>query len=873
MWSITFKLMRKSMKMLVPAGIAILIGTAFIASTFLFSNAMDDSLRSQMTAQFGQANYVVVDNIDNIAQGSSGSGMVKDLKLDALRRIDGVSDARADVSLPIQISYRGSHASSMGVSTARDARILPVSIVRGSQPRGSDQIAIPQAAASQLHVNVGDTVEVSQSSGDSGGGATSSRTLRVVGVTRDSNKAYPSYNGAAVVSDEALASLSGMNISYDSYPTGMAYLYIDPGRSESAVRTVKKTLPSSFTVDSRQKIGDRLMKSLSAGGTSIVTTFLLSFGVLAMFVAALVIANTFQVLVAQRRRTLALLRTIGAKKGQLYRSVLTEAMVLGLIASVLGVAVGIGLMAIVCSAGLLQGMGLNARLILSWQVFAVPVVFGIVMTVLASFSSARSATNVTPLEALRPLEAVSSRRSGRVRAVISALLVVGGIALTGFALWQVHASLHGGGQLVKNHYSAVLLMAIVGCLMVFLGLVISAVFWLPRLMKGIGALVALCGPSAKVAHANIQKNPRRIAATGAALLIGVTLVSCIATGAASAKQTMGKALDTHYSVDMVIQGEKLSEASAARIKQAKGIASTLYAPYSMARITDSRNRTEDVVVVGVKEAGDIRTVMRTSLAGITLGSGTALLPETSSVSGRKLHFGSGTVRATPLASTGEGRAISLHAVQTDYRRISDSGDMMFVNRSYFDTAAIPVTGHIVLAKVDSSSQSVSQTFTDVTSIVGKDGGVVVSGPVSTRMQWEGMIDSMMSLLIGLLAVAVLIALIGVANTLSLSVIERTKESATLRAIGMTRGQLKRSLAVEALLISLVSGLAGVVLGTLFGWAGSYMVFSVYGQTVFPFEWPMNIAILGISALAALLASVFPARRAVRTSPVVALAES
>jgi putative ABC transport system permease protein len=141
------------------------------------------------------------------------------------------------------------------------------------------------------------------------------------------------------------------------------------------------------------------------------------------------------------------------------------------------------------------------------------------------------------------------------------------------------------------------------------------------------------------------------------------------------------------------------------------------------------------------------------------------------------------------------------------------------------------------------------------------------------MQWEGMIDSMMSLLIGLLAVAVLIALIGVANTLSLSVIERTKESATLRAIGMTRGQLKRSLAVEALLISLVSGLAGVVLGTLFGWAGSYMVFSMYGQTVFPFEWPMNIAILGISALAALLASVFPARRAVRTSPVVALAES
>ena len=118
-----------------------------------------------------------------------------------------------------------------------------------------------------------------------------------------------------------------------------------------------------------------------------------------------------------------------------------------------------------------------------------------------------------------------------------------------------------------------------------------------------------------------------------------------------------------------------------------------------------------------------------------------------------------------------------------------------------------------------------------------------------------------------------IALIGVANTLSLSVIERTRESATLRAIGMTRGQLRRSLAVEALLLSLVAGVVGVVLGTLFGWLGSYMVFSLYGKTVFPFEWGMNGIVLVVAAIAALLASVFPARRAVKTPPVEALAEA
>ena len=110
----------------------------------------------------------------------------------------------------------------------------------------------------------------------------------------------------------------------------------------------------------------------------------------------------------------------------------------------------------------------------------------------------------------------------------------------------------------------------------------------------------------------------------------------------------------------------------------------------------------------------------------------------------------------------------------------------------------------------------------------------VSGPVAGRTQWETMINSMMALLVGLIAVAVLIALVGVANTLSLSVIERTRESSTLRAIGITRCQLRCSLAVEALLLSLVSGVVGVVLGTLFGWLGSYMVFSLYGDTVFPF---------------------------------------
>ena len=175
----------------------------------------------------------------------------------------------------------------------------------------------------------------------------------------------------------------------------------------------------------------------------------------------------------------------------------------------------------------------------------------------------------------------------------------------------------------------------------------------------------------------------------------------------------------------------------------------------------------------------------------------------------------------------------------------------------------------MLMRIDAEGAGVAlnDVFTNVQNVFSASAGVTVTGPVAERTQWETMINGMMALLVGLIAVAVLIALVGVANTLSLSVIDRTRESATLRAIGMTRGELRRSLAVEALLLSLVSG------GTLFGWLGSYMVFSLYGDTVFPFEWATNGVVLGVAALAALLASVAPARRAVKTPPVEALAEA
>lgn len=912
MFSITVKLMKKSARMLIPAGIAILIGTAFIAATFLFGNAMNDSLARQTTAQLGGANYVIsVDSSEGLNEQERNdiyTRTVNDFQLDRIRATEGVKDVRVESSSSVTVANGDKHASSYAITTAAQRDLLPVSIIQGDQPVDGNEIALTKSVADQLGVKVGDSVTVNsrtaQAVASTGYGSAgndtavdSGMTVRVVGITEDPNGAYAYYGGASVLSDNVITAMNGID-DFGKLNVYLVYLDIDDADQPSADATVKqidKLLPKHFTVQSRAAMEEESIKSVSKGDTSITTIFLLSFGILAMLVAALVIANTFQVLVAQRRRTLALLRTIGANKGQLYVSVLFEAGLLGLIASMLGVGLGIGLMAALCQSGLMKATGMTMRLVLSWPAFVVPIAFGVVMTVIASLGSARSATAVTPLEALRPIELTDTRRAGKIRAILAGLLVLVGIGLAAFSAWQMNEKIAGHDSLADKQYPMVLLAAIAGCALIFLGLVLSAAFWLPVLMRGVGALVAFAGPSAKVAHANIQKNPRRVAATGAALLIGVTLVSTIATGAASAKQTMNEALTTRYSVDMIAAGADMTSKQADEVAKIKGIKDSIYAPTRMMSMKDANGKDLNVLIVGVDGVDALRKVVRADLSGVTISGDSVLMPKYSAATGKDIPLGksvtftsdvsgsqTGTADAAASDTENDGgqsdgvQTLTLAPQKVDYRRISANyAAVAFVDAGHFTNGDVKANGHIMLMRIDAESAgtTLNDIFTNVQNAFSASADIDVSGPVAARTQWETMINGMMALLVGLIAVAVLIALVGVANTLSLSVIERTRESATLRAIGMTRGQLRRSLAVEALLLSLVSGVVGVALGTLFGWLGSYMVFSLYGDTVFPFEWTTNGAVLGVAALAALLASVAPARRAVKTPPVEALAEA
>ena len=807
--------------------------------------------------------------------GSDTMPTVGDVKTKQINATDGVKSTYIQQNLPVNASTGDKSATLLAINASSDDRLLPVKMVKGHQPTGDEQIALPSKLADQLSVNIGDKVTLAANYG-SGISGSDSVELTVCGFTEDTNGAYGSYGGAAVIGDETMAKLHGADSESNLMFTGMT-LDIDESKADAAVPAIRKLLPEGYSIETRQKAGDEALKSLSQSGTNAVTVFLMCFGILAMFVAALVIANTFQVLVAQRRRTLALLRTIGAQKGQLYRSVIGEAAILGLIASALGIAFGSAIMAIVVHSHALASLGMTGGLVFTWQVFVIPLAFGVVMTMLASIGSARSATRVTPLEALRPIEVSDNKRAGIARGVIGFLLIALGLVLTVGAVMMLRSALASSSDL-SDGYSTMLLAAIAGCALIFIGLVVTAAFWMPLLMRLGGAFAALFGPAAKIAHANIQKNPRRVASTGVALLIGVTLVSCIGTGAACAKQTMNNTLDTHYSVDMVAKGSKLSKSTADKIAKIDGVKTTLYAPITRGSVTVGGEE-RSATLIGVPDTATLSKVLRADLGGVSLGEGKALAPTYSAFTGKILSFKNGQVSFTASDDSGSGETSSANTltfsvIQRDYRNVdTDVSVTLFVNESYFQSKQVQADGHMLLAAVDTSKASAVDIITKAQTAIGESAGASLSGPIAERVQWNQIVDTMLALLIALLAVAVLIALIGVANTLSLSVIERTRESATLRAIGMTRGQLRWSLAVESLVISLVAGIAGEILGIAFGWVGSYMVLSLYSDTAFISDWKLNLIVLVVAAVAALLASVFPARRAVKTPPVEALAEA
>ena len=896
MWKIALKLMRKSVRMLIASGIAILIGSMFMSATLLFANSVDDLMVRNATDEFGSANYAI--SFRNPNSSPSSEIHYKDLHLDEISKMPGVNGIRSDDATAfVRVEKGDKSVTSIAWSNGLYGNLPVYKSTEGRDPQEIGEITLIKSIAKSIHANIGDTITLVKVD-DTGGDKEKSYDVRVVGLVDDGEHSQIPFSNRGTylggITNDFCAKLENIENFDNQVVQSKVYMSIDESKINDLSPKINSLLPSSFSLMSRHEVGVRAVRNVS-NGTNFVTMFLLSFGILALLISSLVIANTFQVLVAQRRRTLALLRVIGAQSHQLYAAVLLEAAILGVISAAAGVLCAIGFMGAISNVNINSGPLSKIPLIVSLPAVVWPIAIGTIVTVLASMSAARSATKVTPMEALRPMDLIKDKRASIIRAVFGVVFIVVGILATTLSATSLASMIAGKSPTAGSDSWMTLLGAMFGCALVFIGIIITATFWMPFAMKATGAIMALCGPASKVANANVQRNPRRVAATGTALLIGVTLVSTVVTGAICGKATLKGVVDDHYSVDIIIQGKNVDESLAADISKISGIKHTELLPAVPMTFKNAKGKTEYAMAAGVDNADQLRNVMHTDLDGVNITKDSVLLPKFNEEGGEPFELKKGNLslqayvekyssgetdsnNITPFTgmntdSSNNDKSITVKQVQfKTYRNVGVySNNTAFVSKSYFNNYLKPTT-HMLLISVDSSKANLVDIAKNIQNVTSSYAEVMSTGSVFERAKWESAIDAMMMVLVGLIAVAVVIALIGVANTLSLSVIERTKESATLRAIGMTRGQVRRSLALEATLISLTSTVSGLIVGTAFGWIGSYMVFSVIGKVPFVVDWTIYAILALIALLAALLSSVLPARRAVKSSPVVALAE-
>jgi putative ABC transport system permease protein len=872
MWRLTLAQMRRSLGRLTAAGIAIAIGTAFVAATLLAGDVMRRISYDSITASYGTADLI----------GSSPQALT-DATMDAVRSQPGVAGADPRVIVPyVHLTADDKQITQTFVPVPSDDAFDTQQVTAGELPTGDDEIALPERSAERLGVALGDRVTVSynewqRTADEKEDGATvleRNQAVTVVALTTDPTAAWAQYDGVGMSSTEAVLRWSGWGRGPEAQPlevagTSQVLIALEPGADtavvQDAVRGVLATGAGEPLVLTRDAAAER---AISGDGTSAILLVVLAFAAVAMVVAGLVIANTFQVLVAQRTRMLALLRCVGAVRSQVRRSVLLEATILGAAASAAGALLGTLLVQLALLAMRGADLPFPVPAVVRPTVASVlaPLLVGTVVTVLAALTPARVATRVAPVAALRPADAPAvGSGAGRVRLVLSLLAVVGGAVLLAAGVVLSRAA----------DPTLALGVAFLGGAASFIGVLVSAVFWMPKVVAAVGGLVGRSGVPARLAAANTGRNPARTAATSTALLIGVTLVTMMSTGAVTSRATLDGELDARFPVDLQVSAptsvdaegrtviEPLPAGTADRLREVAGVSDVAVLPTATVAVGDF-GETATAVAVSPEQAAD---VLRDPDLVEAVTDAAVVVPSSMA---SYFHLNDGDTLALALGDALTGQA-EPGAASTDLRVVvSDLDDWsVLVTPGTLDaigSAGTPSTAWVRVADIDASGRVV-QGVQDLT----LDSVLDISGAAVERALYQRTIDVMLAVVVGLLAVAVVIALIGVTNTLSLSVIERRRESATLRALGLTRRQLRSSMAVEGALIAGVGAVVGVLLGLAYGWLGSASVLASLSDVQLRVPWRDLAAVLLVALVAGVLASVLPGRSAARTPPVAALA--
>ncbi len=821
----------------VLTAISVALGVALMAGTYILTDTINASYTKLVGAAYSGESVVITPSAPLGDNNSAQISPVSAAMLDKVRHVSGVAEADGQIiTSATLLDARGKALGTAGFTYVAGTEPAPFQVLEathGRLPTGPGEAAIDVSTANAHGLHIGDVVEVA--------GAGPVRHYRLVGTVRFAGSSSFAGASVAVVTLPQAQAIAGETGRFDQIDVA-ASSGVTPSLLQHRLTAV---LPNDTVVRTGSQ---QVAKSASdfASGLGFIKTFLLVFAYIALFVGGFIILNTFSVTVAQRTREIGLLRAMGGSRRQVLWSVIFESALIGLGGALLGLGLGIalapGLDAIFKAFGANladNGMIIEARTVI------VSLVVGVVISVLAGLAPAVRATRISPLAAMRSGTGAETTRPSRYSLVVSTAVFILGAAMVAYGVAG-----SGGG-----------LLAGIGALVLFIGIALFSPRLIPGLARAVGTLVSWRGVTGQIARENTRRLPGRTAVTAAALMVGLALVTFVSVLASGAKATIDSAVNSSFAGNLIVEAnannsQGIPASLPAALQKVPGV--KVVAPVSFSE-ADVKGISGVQEVTGVEPAalselyrvkwekgspaafarlGADQTVLTQSFAQshhFGLGQSLSVL----TASGKHLHLvvaGIASDRAHLLGSLTVRRSV----LQEAFSQSDDGVDFVGYSRGATDTFVQPVVNHLLAEQFPQAESLTAAQF---------------------ERQQANQVDSLLGLVYVLLALAIIVSLFGLVNTLALSVHERRRELGLLRAVGASRRQVRQMVRYESVITSLIGAVLGLVTGALLAVGLDHSIGGPGFVTSFPVT--TLVVLLIVAALAGVLAAVLPARRAAR----------